>query len=208
MTLAPVTWAICLILTICSVSLVVFRLFMNIRNLDMADYFMAMGGVMTITYTGLMISLSRYNRHQRDSPACWMDGHYLRVKPHPPQENIYLLHVPQNLSQDVNENRSKLMRSSDRNESYEMTPNAPGGSDNQDPRKPHTWKYPQADEYYELTDSNFMQTQVTTVDQEDPSVQNFGVEGASRNGMNIVRTVNITQQAKSGNQAHSPEQLF
>ncbi|KAE8556218.1 hypothetical protein EYB25_000918 [Talaromyces marneffei] len=78
---------------------------MNIRNLDMADYFMAMGGVMTITYTGLMISLSRYNRHQRDSPACWMDGHYLRVKPHPPQENIYLLHVPQNLSQDVNENR-------------------------------------------------------------------------------------------------------
>lgn len=89
-----------------------------------------------------------------------------------------------------------------------MTPNAPGGSDNQDPRKPHTWKYPQADEYYELTDSNFMQTQVTTVDQEDPSVQNFGVEGASRNGMNIVRTVNITQQAKSGNQAHSPEQLF
>lgn len=36
-TLAPVTWAICLILTICSISLVALRLWMNIRKLDMAD---------------------------------------------------------------------------------------------------------------------------------------------------------------------------
>jgi hypothetical protein len=36
-TLAPVTWAICLILTIFSVSLVVLRLAMNIRKLDVAD---------------------------------------------------------------------------------------------------------------------------------------------------------------------------
>lgn len=36
-TLAPVTWAICLILTIFSVSLVVLRLCMNIRELNVAD---------------------------------------------------------------------------------------------------------------------------------------------------------------------------
>lgn len=36
-TLAPATWAVCLILTIVSVSLVVCRLYMNVRKLDLAD---------------------------------------------------------------------------------------------------------------------------------------------------------------------------
>lgn len=105
--------------------------------------------------------------------------------------------------------RSKLIGSSDRDESYGMTPNLPGPSGNQDPRKPNTWKHPQADEYYELTDSRFMQTQVTAMDREESSsAQNPGTVGASRSGINIVRTVSITQQAKSGSKSQSFEQLL
>lgn len=60
---------------------------------------MAMGGILSITYTGLIISceselyrilikiatvlssfaVHRYNRHQWDIPSCWVDSHYLRV---------------------------------------------------------------------------------------------------------------------------------
>lgn len=105
--------------------------------------------------------------------------------------------------------RSKLMGSSERDESYGITPNLPGASDNQDPRKPHTWKHPQADEYYELTDSRFMQTQVTAADREESSsAQNPGAGGASRSGINIVRTVSVTQQAKPGSKSQSFEQLL
>jgi hypothetical protein len=103
--------------------------------------------------------------------------------------------------------RSKLRGSSDKDESYGMTPNEPGGSNNQDPNKPHTWKHPQAEEFYELTDSTFMQTQVTAVDGEDPSVKNPGSMGASRSGINIVRTVSITQQSKLGSKSQLVEQL-
>lgn len=89
-----------------------------------------------------------------------------------------------------------------------MTPNMPGGSDN---RKPHTWVHPQADEYYELTESRLMQTQVTTADQEESfpaAAPESGAPGASRNAINIVRTVSITQQGKPENRSQSLEQLL
>ncbi|KAJ9253916.1 hypothetical protein DTO195F2_6893 [Paecilomyces variotii] len=77
--LVPLTWSISLVLTIFAVSLVILRLFMNMRKLDAADYFMAVGGMFSIAYTGIVMSLHRYNRHQWDVPACWVNARYLRL---------------------------------------------------------------------------------------------------------------------------------
>lgn len=105
--------------------------------------------------------------------------------------------------------RTKLMGSSDRGDSYGNTPNGPEASDNQDPRKPHTWKHPQADEFYELTDTNFMQTQVAAGDREESALaQKSAAVEASRSGINIVRTVSVTQQAKPDGKSQSLELLL
>ena len=79
-----------------------------------------------------LLAVSRYNRHQWDIPACWLDDRYLKVCPilhtimdHDLMKNLidhirwhnyswrspllpqmlHLPHVPKNLPQDINANR-------------------------------------------------------------------------------------------------------
>ncbi|KAI0003883.1 hypothetical protein F4779DRAFT_630576 [Xylariaceae sp. FL0662B] len=77
-TLAPATISICTILTVWAVLFAIVKLYLNWRKLSVADYFTAIAAVLTITYTGLIMS-DKYNRHQWDISACWLDARYLRI---------------------------------------------------------------------------------------------------------------------------------
>ncbi|KAK3317337.1 hypothetical protein B0T19DRAFT_405038 [Cercophora scortea] len=77
--LAEVTIAICVITTAAAVFFAVARMFVNWHKLTLSDYFMASSTALTITYTGLIITLSRYNRHQWDVPACWFNARYIQI---------------------------------------------------------------------------------------------------------------------------------
>lgn len=99
--------------------------------------------------------------------------------------------------------RSRLLGNSGKSESTPIpTPEASGDGD---PRRLHTWVHPQANEYYELTESRLMQTQVTTMSGEGLVTEDAG--GAERNGISIVRTVSITQQTHPGSRSCSEERL-
>ncbi|ROW17427.1 hypothetical protein VPNG_00982 [Cytospora leucostoma] len=77
--LASATVSICIILTTWAVLTVAARLHTNWGELNAADYFMGAGAITTITYTGLIISLHKYDRHQWDVPACWMTAQYMQI---------------------------------------------------------------------------------------------------------------------------------
>ncbi|KAK3689097.1 hypothetical protein B0T22DRAFT_377891 [Podospora appendiculata] len=77
--LAEVTIALCVITTALAVFFALARIFVNWHKLTLSDYFMASSAVLTITYTGLIITLSRYNRHQWDVPACWFNARYIKI---------------------------------------------------------------------------------------------------------------------------------
>lgn len=98
--------------------------------------------------------------------------------------------------------RSRLLGNSGKSESTPI-PTREASADG-DPRRLHTWVHPQANEYYELTESR-LQTQVTTMSREGLGTEDAG--GADRSGISIVRTVSITQQTHSGSRSCSEERL-
>lgn len=55
------------------------RLFANKRKLRPADYFVTVGFALSTTYTGLVLAMLKYARHQWDTPACWFTGLYMKL---------------------------------------------------------------------------------------------------------------------------------
>ncbi|KAJ8122587.1 hypothetical protein ONZ43_g1255 [Nemania bipapillata] len=78
-TLAPATISVVTILTVWAFTFAVARFYVNWRKYKLADYFMACGLILSITYSGLIISLNRYNRHMWDVPVCWLTPSYLKT---------------------------------------------------------------------------------------------------------------------------------
>ncbi|KAI0547064.1 hypothetical protein F4679DRAFT_598018 [Xylaria curta] len=78
-TLSPVTIAIITILTTWALTFAIIRLFVNRNKLRLADYFIAAGIILSVTYSGLIISLHQYNRHMWDVPVCWLTPGYLKT---------------------------------------------------------------------------------------------------------------------------------
>ncbi|KAF7586377.1 hypothetical protein BBP40_009023 [Aspergillus hancockii] len=55
------------------------RIYTNIRKLKWADYFVIISLVLSAIYTGLVLEMLEYARHQWDVPACWFNGRYLKI---------------------------------------------------------------------------------------------------------------------------------
>ncbi|KAL6806622.1 hypothetical protein GGI42DRAFT_321698 [Trichoderma sp. SZMC 28013] len=55
------------------------RMWMNWRNLKLADYFAIIAGVLNGAYTGLILSVARYSRHQWNVPVCWYTATYMKI---------------------------------------------------------------------------------------------------------------------------------
>ncbi|KAK0616094.1 hypothetical protein B0T17DRAFT_540195 [Bombardia bombarda] len=77
--LDAVTYSVCLIMTVWAVSFATARVYVNWHKLKLADYFMIIATILTITYTALILTLAPYNRHQWNVPACWFTGKYIKT---------------------------------------------------------------------------------------------------------------------------------
>jgi len=55
------------------------RMYTNFRKLKVADYFVAIAFVLSTAYTGCVLSMVDYARHQWDTPACWFTGQYMQI---------------------------------------------------------------------------------------------------------------------------------
>ncbi|KAI9167950.1 Cholesterol 7-alpha-monooxygenase [Paramyrothecium foliicola] len=78
-TLVPVLISVCVLLTFFAIIFTVCRLFANRRKLWWSDYLVALGLVLSLGHTGLMLAQTRYARHQWDVRACWYDGKYTKL---------------------------------------------------------------------------------------------------------------------------------
>jgi len=71
--------AISIIMTGWSIVFAGGRLYSNKRRLRWADYFAVIALALNVTYTGLILALIKFSRHQWDTPACWYDGWYMKI---------------------------------------------------------------------------------------------------------------------------------
>ncbi|KAL7907121.1 hypothetical protein GGI35DRAFT_79155 [Trichoderma velutinum] len=55
------------------------RIWMNWRNFKLADYFAIIGCVLSAAYTGLVLTITEYSRHQWNVPACWYTATYMKI---------------------------------------------------------------------------------------------------------------------------------
>ncbi|KAJ6444955.1 hypothetical protein O9K51_03357 [Purpureocillium lavendulum] len=77
--LATATIAVATVLTAISLFFTAGRIFVNIRKLKWADYFALIAFVLDCAYTGLILAMTKYARHQWDTPACWFDPTYMKI---------------------------------------------------------------------------------------------------------------------------------
>ncbi|KAM6477264.1 hypothetical protein HDV62DRAFT_373269 [Trichoderma sp. SZMC 28011] len=77
--LAGAIIAVSVVMLTWSTTFVAARLWMNWRNLKLADYFAIIGWVLNVAYTGLILSVARYSRHQWNVPVCWYTATYMKI---------------------------------------------------------------------------------------------------------------------------------
>ncbi|RFU81869.1 hypothetical protein TARUN_332 [Trichoderma arundinaceum] len=77
--LAPATIAVSTVLTTLSVVFTVGRIWTNIHKLKAADFFAIIALALNGAYTGLVLAMTKYARHQWDTPACWFNPTYMKV---------------------------------------------------------------------------------------------------------------------------------
>ncbi|UKZ76613.1 hypothetical protein TrVFT333_004320 [Trichoderma virens FT-333] len=58
---------------------VAVRIWMNWRNFKLVDYFAIIGCILNAAYTGLLLSVNRYARHQWNVPICWYTATYMKL---------------------------------------------------------------------------------------------------------------------------------
>ncbi|KAJ4861648.1 hypothetical protein T069G_02602 [Trichoderma breve] len=77
--LAPALIAVSAVMLTWSTIFIAARLWMNWRDLKLADYFAIIACVLNAAYTGLILSVARYSRHQWNVPICWYTATYLKL---------------------------------------------------------------------------------------------------------------------------------
>ncbi|KAL7951824.1 hypothetical protein V8C42DRAFT_339731 [Trichoderma barbatum] len=55
------------------------RIWMNFRDFKLADYFAIIACVLSAAYTGLVLTITEYSRHQWNVPACWYTATYMKI---------------------------------------------------------------------------------------------------------------------------------
>ncbi|PTB68949.1 hypothetical protein BBK36DRAFT_2315 [Trichoderma citrinoviride] len=65
-------------LTISTIFLAV-RVFTNFPKYNSADYFAFIGFLLNIVYTGVLLSVTEYSRHQWNVPVCWYTASYMKI---------------------------------------------------------------------------------------------------------------------------------
>ncbi|KAI0100870.1 hypothetical protein GGR51DRAFT_531253 [Nemania sp. FL0031] len=76
--LSAATIAVGIIVTVLAVFFVSSRIYTNRRALRSADYFVILGAIFDVGYTSLILAQNKFNRHQWDVPACWLDVSYIK----------------------------------------------------------------------------------------------------------------------------------
>ncbi|KAI2471076.1 hypothetical protein F4781DRAFT_141846 [Annulohypoxylon bovei var. microspora] len=78
--LAPIMIAVATIVTAWALLFVAVRVWVNRRNLKVTDYFIIIGTVWDVAFTGIILSQLRFARHQWNVPVCWLTGQYMKAQ--------------------------------------------------------------------------------------------------------------------------------
>ncbi|KAI0015222.1 hypothetical protein F4780DRAFT_764799 [Xylariomycetidae sp. FL0641] len=76
--LEPALVTMIAIMTAFGVLFVSGRLYLNRRQLQLADYCAILALVFDVALSGILLAMRKYMRHQWDVPACWFNGEYMK----------------------------------------------------------------------------------------------------------------------------------
>ncbi|KAH8589195.1 hypothetical protein B0O99DRAFT_523672 [Bisporella sp. PMI_857] len=91
--LSPNLIAVAVIMTTFSTVFFTGRIYLNIRNLTLPDSFVIFGYLCSVAFTGTVLAVVKYARHQWDIPACWFTGKYLQFSLSPDAASLRILFV-------------------------------------------------------------------------------------------------------------------
>ncbi|KAL7938507.1 hypothetical protein V8C35DRAFT_328564 [Trichoderma chlorosporum] len=77
--LASALIAVSAVMLTWSTIFIVARIWMNWGKFKLADYFAFIGCVFSAAYTGLILLVARYSRHQWNVPVCWYTATYMKI---------------------------------------------------------------------------------------------------------------------------------
>ncbi|KAI0196387.1 hypothetical protein F4808DRAFT_439918 [Astrocystis sublimbata] len=78
-TLVSVLISVPILLEVILVVFTACRIFANKRNLLLSDHFVLVAAILSIAHTGLLVSQTKYARHQWDVRACWYTEGYPKL---------------------------------------------------------------------------------------------------------------------------------
>ncbi|KAL6875001.1 hypothetical protein J3F83DRAFT_535429 [Trichoderma novae-zelandiae] len=77
--LAPAIIAVSVVMLTVSTVFLAARVLTNFPKYNKADYFAFIGFALNAAYTGVLLSVTAYSRHQWDVPACWYTASYMKI---------------------------------------------------------------------------------------------------------------------------------